>query len=124
MKRIINGRKYNTETSTLLAQSGGESLYRSPAHRYFITAGDEIIPLDLAGARAWADTRMEPEQTAALFLVDDLPEDNEPRELLGLSISATTAAALRRASAIYKLPMSRLLDKAVIDAYGDLDQAP
>jgi hypothetical protein len=82
---------------------------------------EEINEHGTTAADAWLHDLEQGEYTPYRHLI---PSDREPRELLGMAISATAAAALRRASTIYKLPMSRLLDKAIIDAYGDLEQAP
>jgi hypothetical protein len=97
MKKIINGKKYNTETATMLAdrwngRAGGdfgrvyEELYRKKTGEYFIygeggamtkysmsagnncwTGGEMIIPLTEAEAREWAEKWVDADKYEEIF---------------------------------------------------------
>ena len=96
MKKIINGKRYNTETAKQLATYDNgypmgdlnyvsEDLYRTKSGMFFIHAaggantiyntmvedwfcgGEKIIPLDESGARAWAEQHITAEKYEEIF---------------------------------------------------------
>ena len=97
MKKIIDGRKYDTETAVALATySDGkgwrdfshfeETLYRKKTGEFFLhgsggpmtkysrsrgqnewSGGDEIIPLKFEAARKWAEEHMDVEEYEEIF---------------------------------------------------------
>lgn len=101
MKKIIDGRRYDTETATLIGDysNGGswrdfghveESLYRKRTGEYFLagkggpqtkyakavdanswTRGEKVIPLTYEGAREWAEMRLDADKYEAEFTVID-----------------------------------------------------
>ena len=105
MRKIIDGRTYNTETSKEIGVwSNGcsrrdfgfcrEALYKNTKGAYFIygeggpmskysksagqnswTGGEDITPLSVEEARKWAEEHLEPEEYEAEF---GQPEEAEP----------------------------------------------
>lgn len=97
MKKIINGKKYSTETATMLAdrwngRAGGdfgrvvESLYRKKTGEYFLhgvggaatcyansaglncwSGGQDIIPLTEVEAKQWAEAWLDADEYEKIF---------------------------------------------------------
>ena len=93
MKKIINGRKYDTETANMLSvisrgdgfTSVMESLYRKHNGEYFlhasggpmtkygvhegnsISGGSSIIPMDESAAKRWAERNLDGDEYEAIF---------------------------------------------------------
>lgn len=123
MKKIIEGRVYNTETAKLLGEYTysnrrdfnyySEELYRTKSGAYFIygeggpasryskqveqnswTGGREIKAMSPQGARAWAEEHLDADEYAEIFGEPD--EAGDERVALNLTISASTKAKLER----------------------------
>lgn len=120
MKKIINGRIYNTETSTELGkddQTFGnfsdweEILYRKQTGEYFLhgeggpqtkyaqpigenswTGGEKIIPLSLESAKKWAEEHLEADEYEKIF---GLVEENADGKKTTVSIRLSDAAITR-----------------------------
>lgn len=123
IKRIIDGRTYNTETATELAgwssyDSGkdddvrrgeiGEVLYQTRHGAYFVVGYDDnrygedqeelplsLKPLDPDEAQEWAEKRLPPEQVEALFGVMPEAGDTEAK----LTVRMPESLRLRLAAA-------------------------
>ena len=96
MKKIINGKKYDTETAKLIASAAHrdpsdfsfyeESLYRKQTGEYFLhgkggpaskysvsisqnswSGGQQIVPLSLSEAKVWAEKEMSCDEYEAEF---------------------------------------------------------
>ena len=96
MKRIINGRKYDTNTATLIGDAGHsypsdfeywrEELYRKKTGEFFLhgwggprsgyarrtgqnewSSGEQIIPLSLKEARRWIETYLDADKYEEIF---------------------------------------------------------
>ena len=96
MKRIINGKRYDTETATLMGDAGHsypsdfeywrEELYRKKTGEFFIhgiggamskysrsvdcntfTGGEEIIPLTTKEAQKWVEKYLSAEEYEQIF---------------------------------------------------------
>lgn len=82
MKKIINGKMYNTETAKKLGWwSNGvsysnfnrleEALYLKKTGEYFIAAdyynGDDITPVTEAEAKCWAEEKLDADEYIAAF---------------------------------------------------------
>jgi len=96
MKKIINGKKYDTETAKILGSAGysypgdfsywQETLYRKKTGEFFVhgiggplskyarsiglnewTGGEEIIPLSPKEAQKWAEENLEAEEFEKVF---------------------------------------------------------
>lgn len=121
MKKIINGKKYNTETATMLGSwdngiygdldSVSETLYRKKNGEYFVHGeggprtqycevigntwynGEAIIPMDYKTAREWAEEHLSVEEYEAAF--GEVDESDETVTIT-VRIPAATKAALER----------------------------
>lgn len=100
MKKIINGRLYNTDTAELIGSWNNghytsdfryceESLYRKKNHEYFLygnggafsiyskscgdsyRGGEDIIPMTEEEARDWAENYLTAEKYMELFEVEE-----------------------------------------------------
>lgn len=122
MKTIIKGRRYDTDTAAALGTDGTATLYRSPSGLYFLCS-DDIMPLDMPTAKAWADEKLPTETVKAIFaLADVIPGDGRIREQFTVALSATAADTLRKAARDSKMPVSRLLDRAILAMFGGSDE--
>lgn len=119
MKKIINGKTYNTETARRIgARSNNlpctdfdyytEELYVTKDGRYFLAGeggarsayykgyedgsrggGEDVLPITAAKALAWAERHMKPDDFRAEF-----PKEAEAKEMKRLSELQSSAAAL------------------------------
>ena len=96
-KRIIGGKTYNTETSTLLAEYDGEYyaelLFKTRHGAYFLYVEDasreeqQVKPLEPAEARSWMEDRCTAEQFEAEF--GEMPEAGDGEARFTLRIPET-----------------------------------
>ena len=123
MKKIINGKLYDTETAKQVGtwSNGGswrdfnhceESLYRKRTGEFFLfgeggpntkyskrvdqnswSGGEEIIPLSAARAREWAEEHLDADDYAAIFGMPD--EGSDEKDTLCIQLPADLVARLR-----------------------------
>lgn len=140
MKKIINGKRYDTEKATEIGSTchgGGprdfhyytETLYRKRTGEFFLHgdgnaaskysrrvgvsewAGDEqLVPLTYEEARAWVEKELDPDVYEELFGVVD---DMEGKTVMSVSLPAAVADLLRKESAKRGTPISDLITEAV-----------
>ena len=139
MKKIIAGRKYNTETARCVGiyEAGigdrlygfSEGLYRKrngeyflygeggPGSKYSKTIGcsewsgtKEIIPMDYGEAKEWAEKHLDPDEYEAEF--GDVSE-GDGKIQLNLSLGKDCVEAIRRIAATEKITMSAVIEKLV-----------
>lgn len=143
MRKIIDGRRYDTERAKKMAgwwnghtdfSTCQEELFRKKTGEYFLygfggpmsiyatpvdqntrTGGSAIRPLSYEEARAWAEERLDADEYAELF--EPIPED-EACELVQMKfyLSAGTADALRRMSQETGIQPSALAEKLLSNA--------
>jgi len=123
MKKIIEGRVYNTETAKLLGEFSysnrrdfnyfSEELYRTKSGAYFLygeggpasryskqveqnswTGGEEIRAMSPQGARAWAEEHLDADEYAEIFGEPD--EASDERDALNVSIPTALKFKLDR----------------------------
>ena len=145
MRKVINGRTYNTETSKKIGswdngiygndfRSCEENLYKNTKGAYFLvgsggplskysvshgnnTSGStEIIPMAEEEAQAWAEERLTGEEVEAEFGAQEeaAPSDLTTRERVNMTINSEIMARLRKHSTDTGVPMSKILDKAIL----------
>lgn len=136
MKKIINGKLYNTETAREVgwreySNPGDfhyifETLYCKKTGEYFLhgvggaltqyaetigqnqwRGGEHIEPMNLASAREWAEQYLSADAYEAEF--GEVTEDDS-RTTLTLSIATSTAEKIRRTAQEKGITMSALID--------------
>ena len=136
MKKIINGKMYNTDTARKVAtcEHGDgprdfhyycESLYCKRTGEYFLageggpmtrysrstgqrswSGGENIFPLTYEEAMEWAEREMDADDYQAEF--GPAPESDE-RVVLSVSLDAATADRIRKAAAAAGMSVSALI---------------
>ena len=143
MRKVINGRTYNTETSKRIGswdngiygsdfRSCEEDLYKNTKGAYFLvgeggpmskyavshgndTSGStELIPMTATEAQEWAEGHLAVEEYEAEFGVqEEATSDLTTRERVNLTLDNEIVARLRKHSADTGIPMARIVDKAI-----------
>lgn len=137
MKKVINGKLYDTTTAKRLAFATAncscsdfsyweEELYRKKTGEYFLygsggpmtkyakvvdtnnwSSGEEIIPMTYKMAREWAEDHLEAEEYIKLF--GDPGEGDETRQIVTVSLPADAVAKIRREAETSGRTMSDVL---------------
>ena len=137
MKKIINGKKYDTETASEVgswSNGGGwrdfshfeETLYRKKTGEFFLfgeggpmtkyavstgqnswSGGERIIPLTHENARKWAEEHLDGDEYEEIF--GEVTED-ESKKSATFSLSISTIEHLRRKASEKGVGMSELLE--------------
>lgn len=140
MKKIINGKLYDTETASCVGswsnnysprdfQSVQEDLYRKrtgefflygeggPASKYAVSVGGnswsggaKIIPLTVEQAREWAEKHLDADEYQEIF--GEVVEDDS-RTTLSISLSASAAGTARRAAAAAETSLSAYIESLI-----------
>jgi len=140
MKKIINGKLYDTDTAKALGCGANtydtrdythwiETLYRKKTGEYFLhgeggplskyartvgqnewSGGEEIRPLTLEEARAWAEEHMNADDYQAEF--GEIVEDDS-QELVAYRIKASNAERVRRASRAGGKTAAQVIDELI-----------
>lgn len=140
MKKIIKGKKYNTETAEIMGEVDNgyavndfnrmtETLYRKktgefflhgeggPASRYSRSAGqnswsggEEIIPLTLSEAQEWGERHLDGDEYEAIF--GEVSEDYSDKAV-NLTITARSHEILRRLQTRTGKTMGGIVDKLI-----------
>lgn len=139
MKKIINGKVYDTDTAKRLAgwdngiygalESVSETLYRKKTGEYFVhgeggamtqyaspkgqnswAGGERIMPMAYDDAKAWAEERL----TAAAYeeLFGTVAEDGT-RTVVTYSIAAASAETIRRRASELGISSGEYIDRLV-----------
>ena len=141
MKKIIKGRKYDTETATCVGAWDNsypcndfhyyeETLYRKRNGEYFLhgeggprskyavrcggngwTEGEDITPLPYEAAREWAETHLTADEYEATF--GEVSEDGE-KVPVNLYLTAAAAAAIRREAAKEGIPQAAYMERLIM----------
>lgn len=143
MRKIIDNRKYDTETARKLAEvSHGaqsdfkhyeETLYVKRTGEHFLYgyghaaskyaeyvdgggwgAGERIIPLTYAEAREWAERELDADEYEEIF--GEVPEGDDESVTVSLRIKASTRELLRRMAWGSDSTQGAVLDGIVADA--------
>ena len=124
MKKIINGKRYDTESAQLLAEWDNgygtndfkycaENLYRKKTGEYFLYGeggaltiyaedrgnmkcdGESIMPVSAEGARDWVEAHCDGDKYEEIFGEVEEPDLGEASELLSILVPASIYTALR-----------------------------
>lgn len=140
MKKIINGKLYNTDTARLVGEwsnAGGwqdlghleETLYQKKTGEFFLhgeggpaskyaeqtgqnswTGGEKIIPLSYETARQWAEDHLTADQYQAVF--GEVAEDDSRTTLL-LSLPASTVKKIKQEAVQAGMTVSAYIDRKI-----------
>ena len=140
MKKIINGKLYDTETAKFLANYDNgkgysnfgwvtECLYRKKTGEFFLHGqggaaskyaksvglnsweeGERIMPLSYDEARKWAEDSLDADEYMDIF---GAPEEDESRKTVSLSLSVTTINAAKQAAAKQNSGLSAYIESLV-----------
>ncbi len=143
MKRIIDGKKYDTLTAEEVAESSHgykseysyyeETLYRKRTGEYFLYGyghgdskyakqvcgdfgpGSDIIPLTYEQARTWAERELSADEYESIFgEVSDADDDQDV--VLSVRVSPATRERLRRMAAESGMSQGDLLEDIIARA--------
>lgn len=142
MKKIINGKVYDTETAKRVGRwyNGhytsdfaycSEDLYRKKTGEFFLHGeggamsryashsgnssgwGEQIEPLTYKQAQKWAEENLDGSEYCAIF---GEPDESGEAVTLGLIVSAAAAAKLKNEAAKLGIPQGKLLDQWIMKA--------
>lgn len=136
MKKVINGKLYDTDTATLMAvwrnmgDTGNfgyceETLYRKRTGEFFLygyggpmtkyavstgsnswSGGEMIIPLTLSAAQEWAEEHLDGDDYQKIF--GEVAEDDS-RTVLSVSLPASVASRIRMMASEKGISVSALI---------------
>ena len=139
MKKIINGRLYDTETAKELGNDSysnrrdfhywSETLFQKRTGEFFIygeggpaskyaesvgmnewTGGERIIPLNYEKAQEWAEKHLDADEYIAIF---GEPEDNDSKQTLSLSISSAAVTKAKQEAAKAEITLSEYIESLI-----------
>ena len=139
MRKIINGKRYDTETAAKMGyfrnnESGfrylEETLYCKKTGEFFLhgyggpstkyaknvalhewTEGETIIPMSYDDARAWAENRLSATEYESIFGID--PEDNT-KTAWTIRVSPSTIEQVKRVASDKGITLSEFVESAII----------
>lgn len=140
MNKIINGKRYNTNTATIVGgwdngiygdlNSVEETLYRKRTGEFFLLGSggantkyakcigsnswapsEDIIPLSWDAAREWAGNHLDTEHYVALF--GEINENDDTRTTIALSLSNAAIEKARRAAAQAATSLSAYIESLI-----------
>ena len=141
MKKVMNGKMYNTETAEKLAEwdngrwgsfdACAETLYRKRTGEFFlhgdgdamsiyakpceggVAGGQAIIPLSEKEAREWAEEHLNGDEYEAIFGV---VEEDESQATITISVSAKAMDCGQRAAAKRGISLPALIEALLQNA--------
>ena len=143
MKKIINGKVYDTEKAKKVASWYSsyarndfhyyeEELYQKKTGEFFLygegnaaspysrscgqnewCGGEKIEPLTYKEAQEWAEKHLDGDEYCAIF---GEPDEDAEDVLLGIRVSAAAAAKLKTEASKLGTPQGKLLEKWIVEA--------
>lgn len=137
MKKIINGKVYDTESAKLIGEWDNgrygrdfgrcaEDLYQKRTGEFFLhggggpmskyavshgdnewSGGEKIIPLSYDAAREWAESHLPAEEYEAIF---GAVQEDDSRVTITLSLSASSVELAKRAAAQAGISLSSYIE--------------
>lgn len=125
MKKIINGRLYDTDTAKEVGYDNdnptgnwSETLYKKRTGEFFISHwdawnGDYIEPISYSEAKNWMEDHGSVDEYAALF---GIPDEDAESNTLCIRISAAAAAKLRKDAAMDSTTISKFIENLILNS--------
>lgn len=143
MKKIINGKVYDTEKAKKVASWYSsyarndfhyyeEELYQKKTGEFFLhgegnasspysrscgqnewCSGEKIEPLTYKEAQEWAEKHLDGDEYCEIF---GEPDEDAEDVMLGIRVSAAAAAKLKAEAAKLGIPQGKLLEKWIVEA--------
>ena len=143
MKKIINGKVYDTETAKKVGEYEPnpyrsdfhwycETLYKKKTGEFFLhgegnaaspysrscgqnewCGGERIEPMSYKGAQKWAEEHLDGDEYCEIF---GEPDEDAEDVTLGLNVSAAAAAKLKTEAAKLGIPQGKLLEQWIMKA--------
>lgn len=143
MKKIINGKVYDTATAKRLGEYEPnpyrsdfhyycETLYQKKTGEFFLhgegnaaspysrscgqnewCGSEKIIPMTYKEAQKWAEEHLDGDDYCEIF---GEPDESGEAVTLGLNVSASAAAKLKAEAAKLGIPQGKLLERWIMDA--------
>lgn len=122
MKKVINQRRYNTETAENVGQISDngcnetEILYQKNTGEYFLytkkseDGTENLHPLDYDQAKSWAKAYLNPEKYKSLF--ETIP-DNEAKQKFAITVKACNIEKLKRLAAKRDKTRGDIIDELI-----------
>jgi len=148
MKRIINGRRYDTDTAKLVGsfESGyigdfdwkEEKLYQKTTGEFFLageggartrwsrrtidgySSGEGILPLTLDEAREWAEEHLTQAEVEELFAI---PDEGTGKQIQSYSLSQKAIAGLTKLAQTFQTSRSDIIEQLVSKALKESQNA-
>lgn len=140
MKKIIDGKRYDTETATLLGTDSysnsqdfrhwTEKLYRKRNGEYFLygeggpktqyaqtigqnewRGGEKIMPLTVESAREWAEKHLSANDYEEAF---GAVKDDDSKIVWSVNISPATIERVKRIAGAKSITLSEVIEQAVV----------
>lgn len=142
MYKVINGKRYNTDTAQLMGEHSygypgdfdyvSEELYRKQTGEFFIhgeggahtsyavavgqnswSGGERITPLSYAEAQKWAEEHLGGEEYDKIFGAVD---DSDEKRTVAIRLTAGSAEKLKRLAAQAGTNASEIIEKLIAKA--------
>lgn len=142
MKKIINNKRYDTETAKLLGEDSysnwgdfhfwEESLFQKRTGEFFLhgvggpaskyaetvgqnqwTGGEKIIPLSFDKAREWAECHLSADDYEEIF---GPVEEDDSKKLISLSLPTTAVETLKRLASETGKSQSELVAEMILNS--------
>ena len=140
MKKVINRKRYDTDTATLMGSDSysnsrdfnhwTEELYRKSNGEYFLygeggpltkyartvgqnewTGGEKIMPLSVEAAKKWAEEHLSGEEYEAIFgVIEDTSDD---KVSWTINVSPATIERVKRTAGERKVKLSEVVETAL-----------
>lgn len=139
MKKIINGRRYDTETAREMGYASysnatdfhfwEETLYRKNTGEYFLhghggpatkyaeavgqnswRGGERIMPMSLEEAKEWAEEHLDGDEYEKIF---GTVEEDTTKKTVAFSLTQSAIEKIARLAAEYKCSKSEVIERLV-----------
>ena len=109
MKRIINQKRYNTDSARVVATAGKVTLYRKQTGEFFFCDEVNIIPVTLEEAGAWGKENMAEEDYNRIFL----GSGGDGKKQINVTVSMETYNRLRLMQMTQKKDLNKIIEELI-----------